>query len=240
MPIGIIIDAASVALGGLVGSQLRKFLTSETIDQLNLVFGGCSMAIGVYSIALMANMPAVVLAIILGTLLGLFLRLGDRINTAAARAQRTISHIFPSSSTEDITPQLVTAIVLFCASGTGIYGAIVSGMTGEHSILITKAILDLFTAMIFACSMGPVVSFISMPQFLIFLLLFVCAKAIYPLTTPTMVSDFKACGGIIMLFTGFRMTKLRMFPLADMLPSMLIVMPISYLWTTYLIPLVGA
>lgn len=48
---------------------------------------------------------------------------------------------------------LVTIIVLFCASGTGIYGSIVSGMSGDHSVLISKSILDLFTAAIFACSL---------------------------------------------------------------------------------------
>ena len=30
-----------------------------------------------------------------------------------------------------------------CASGTGIYGSIVSGMTVDHSILLAKSILDL-------------------------------------------------------------------------------------------------
>ncbi len=37
-------------------------------------------------------------------------------------------------------------------------------MTGEHSILIAKSILDLFTALIFACTLGGVVSLIAIPQ----------------------------------------------------------------------------
>ena len=48
---------------------------------------------------------------------------------------------------------MVTAMVLFCASGTGIYGSLTSGMTGDHSILIAKSILDFLTAMIFACQL---------------------------------------------------------------------------------------
>ena len=53
-----------------------------------------------------------------------------------------------SISEEEFMTTLVTVIVLFCASGTGIYGSIVSGMTGDNSILIAKSVLDLFTAMI--------------------------------------------------------------------------------------------
>ena len=51
--------------------------------------------------------------------------------------------------------------------------------------------------------------------------------------------DFKACGGFIMLATGFRMIKVKMFPIADMVPSMILVMPISALWVNYIMPLVS-
>ena len=74
---------------------------------------------------------------------------------------------------EEFLTQLVTIIVLFCASGTGIYGSLTAGMTGDNSILISKSILDFFTAAIFACNLGYVVSIISIPQFLIFFVLFI-------------------------------------------------------------------
>lgn len=45
-----------------------------------------------------------------------------------------------------------------------------------------------------------------------------------------MILDFKACGGFLMLVTGFRMVKLKMFPIAEMIPAMILVMPLSWLW----------
>ena len=59
---------------------------------------------------------------------------------------------------------LVTIIVLFCASGTGIYGSLDSGMSGDHTILISKSILDFFTAMIFGGTLGMVVAAVAIPQ----------------------------------------------------------------------------
>lgn len=141
-------------------------------------------------------------------------------------------------SDKEFTDELVTVIVLFCASGTGIYGTIVSGMNGDHSILISKSILDLPTAMIFACSLGVVVAFIAVPQLVIFMLLFMLAGVIYPMTSPSMINDFKACGGVLLLATGFRMIKVKMFPVADMIPAMVLVMPVSWMWVTYVLPLV--
>ena len=213
------------------------------METLNLVFGACSMAMGIGSIILMKNMPAVVLAVIVGTVLGLAVRLGARIQGAAAYMRRGAAYLFPAErekmTGESFDALLVTSIVLFCTSGTGIYGSVISGMTGDHSILIAKSILDLFSAMIFACNLGLVVSGIAVPQVLIFSALFLGAGFLYPLTTPAMVNDFKACGGIIMLCTGFRMVGLRPFPIADMLPSMILVLPLSWGWSSFVLPLVS-
>jgi len=42
-----------------------------------------------------------------------------------------------------------------------------------------------------------------------------------------------------MLVTGFRIIKVQMFPTADMIPAMVLEMSISWLWTTYISPLVS-
>ena len=114
------------------------------------------MAMGISSIVLMKNMPAVILAVILGTVIGLVIHLGQKIQMAGLGMQKVMSRMLKSKVEADIEYKttMVTAIVLFCSSGTGIYGSIVSGMTGDHSILLAKSILDMPTAMIFACTLG--------------------------------------------------------------------------------------
>lgn len=242
MPIGIIINSLSIIIGGLLGGFLGHLLSEDFKVQITLIFGVCSMAMGIPSISQMANMPAVILAIILGTSLGLLLNFNQKINAAATLMQKPIAK-FPQQelklSYDDYMSTLVTIVVLFCASGTGIFGSLTEGMTGDHTILIAKSILDFFTAAIFACNIGYVVSVIAIPQFLIFFSLFLVATVVFPLTTPTMILDFKACGGFLMLATGFRMIKVKMFPTADMIPAMLLVMPISWIWTTWILPLLG-
>jgi uncharacterized membrane protein YqgA involved in biofilm formation len=54
------------------------------------------------------------------------------------------------------------------------------------------------------------------------------------MTTPAMLADFTATGGVLMLATGLRISGIKSFPIANMLPAMIIVMPISYLWVKYL------
>lgn len=243
MPIGIIINGCSVILGGILGCVLGKRLGSQLQNKLQMVFAVCSMSMGIGTIVLMQNIPAVVFSVIFGTMIGHLIHLEDNVNRAAKRMQKIIMRLLGSrsgmSSAEEKGDMLLTVIVLFCASGTGIYGSMISSMTGDHSILIAKSILALFTALIFACSLGLVVSMIAIPQMILFLILFICAGLIYPLCTLEMIGDFKACGGCIMLATGFRMVRLKEFPIADMIPAMALVMPISWAWMNYILPLVS-
>lgn len=241
--VGIVINSCSILLGGVMGTILGNLMSTELKNELNLVFGLCSLGMGINSLVLMENMPAVVFSIILGTILGILIHLEDKINGVAKGMQSIIGRLFNNKNTvlsnEEYLNQLVTIIVLFCASGTGIYGSLVAGMSGDTSILISKSILDFFTAAIFACNLGYVVSFITVPQFIIFSVLFMFSKVIFPLTTATMINDFKACGGFLMVATGFRMMKLKNFSIANMLPSMIFVMPFSYIWVMCILPLLG-
>lgn len=240
MPMGVIINALSVVLGGMFGGFFGEKLSDEFKKEITLIFGVCSMGMGISTIVLMKNMPAVVFAVIIGTAVGLIFHVGQMVKSGATYMQIPINKIFGNHShmdMEDFQAQLVTIIVLFCASGTGIYGSLDAGMTGDHTILIAKSILDFFTAAIFACNLGYVVSVIALPQFVIFFLLFLGAKLIFPLTNPTMIADFKAVGGFLMLATGFRMVNIKQFPTADMIPAMVFAMPFSYLWTAIIMPM---
>ena len=235
MPIGAIVVSLAVTCGGLIGSVLGNRLPEIMKSQMNNIFGLCSICMGVSAVMLMQNMPAVVFSIIIGTLLGFLVKLGTGIQKGCTAV---LNRVMKGSSQES-NDLMITAVVLFCASGTGIYGALDSGMTGNHSILLAKAILDFFASMIFACKLGKATSFIAIPQFAVLLSLFLLAKVIVPMTTDFMVADFKACGGFILVATGLRMLQLKAFPVADMLPAMVLVMPISYAWVTWILPLIG-
>lgn len=241
MPVGIIIDSVAIISGGILGALIANWVSEELKNKLNLIFGLCAFAMGIKTIPFMENMPAVILALIVGTIIGVLLHFETLVTGGAILINKCFSKIMKtyssSISREEYMETFLTLIVLFCCSGTGIYGSIVSGMTGDHSILIAKSVLDFFTAVIFACLLGPSVSFVAIPQFIIFYALFLLAGVIYPHTTPAMIADFSACGGALLFAIGFRMIKVKMFPATEMIPALTIVMPASWLWTNVVIPL---
>lgn len=44
-------------------------------------------------------------------------------------------------------------------------------------------------------------------------------------------------GGFLLIATGCRIAKMQDFPVADMIPAVVLVMPLSALWTNYIAPL---
>ena len=196
MPIGVIINALVVVIGGIVGALAGDKISESFKENLNTVFGACADGDGdQFGGADGENMPAVVFSVIVGTSIGLAMHLGQRIDRAGLMMQKGIGRVLSglqragkeqqeltgkisaagqtdavgkkdsadstgtvgqtdTAGTADSSAVLVTALVLFCASGTGIYGSIVAGMTGDHSILLAKSILDFATALILPVRWG--------------------------------------------------------------------------------------
>ena len=232
-PTGVLVDVCAVLVVGLVGAVIGPKLSRDLCNSLNLIFGARSMAMGISYIVKLETLPAPMLAIIVGTAVGHLIHLEGGISRAARSLQGPVSAPIKTESSGDMTEdewmdRYIAAIVLFCASGTGVFGALQSGMTDDHSILVPKAILDFFTAIIFAADLGFMTLLIAVPQLAIIIVLFLLVGVIVPLTNDVMIDDFRACGGILILCTGFRTCRIKSFPIADMLPVMVLIFPFSY------------
>lgn len=236
MPVGIIVNASCVLVGGLLGAFLGKHMPTRVRDALTFLFGISSMVLGITLLRDVANLPAVILSLILGTIIGELLRLEDKISLGSAKLKGVVEKLTRRSSDEDdqYITRFVTLLMLFCTSSTGILGALSEGMTGSATVLLTKSVLDLFTAFAFAASMGVLVALIAVPQLVLLLLFYALAGVIMPLTTPAMVGDFMACGGAIAIITGLRLSDIKQFRVTNILPAIVLVMPLSWLWTQLL------
>jgi hypothetical protein len=55
----VIVNVLAVALGGVLGTVFSKKLSTRFTTELNKVFGVCAIGMGISSVPLMQNMPAV-------------------------------------------------------------------------------------------------------------------------------------------------------------------------------------
>ncbi len=234
IPVGPIIDSGATLAGALLGASLGHLIPQRLKTVLPLTFGAASMALGIIMIEKIHIIPAVILALLLGSILGEILKIEPNIEKVARKIQGPIQKLFSKGNSQvdeqTMLVQYVSVLVLFSASGTGIFGALNEGITHDTAILVSKAFLDFFTAAIFGASIGYIVTSTVIPQIVILVSLYYLSHFILPLATEGMRADFSACGGIIMLVTGFRICNIKNFPIANMLPALVLVMFISHYW----------
>lgn len=226
MPIGIIIDSSLVLIGGGIGAFACNILPKKVLNELPSIFGLSAMVMGIVLIVKMQNLTPIILALILGAIIGELLNLENRLIKMISKITNKVY-----SENFDDMETLVIVIVLFCFSGTGIFGALNEGFSGESSVMITKSVLDFFTAITFGVTLGYLVSFIAIPQFIISLILFFSAGIIVPILSDGMLLDFKACGGIITFAAGLKLSKIKSFNIINLIPAIIIVIPLSYFWS---------
>ena len=82
---------------------------------------------------------------------------------------------------------------------------------------------------------GAVLGILSGIVFLAALALFFVAGAIAPFVTPEMLQDFISCGGVLTIVAGMRVSGIKQYPIANMIPALLLVLPASAIWQTLMV-----
>ena len=216
MPIGVLTNCTAVLLGGLLGTALGKILPQGLKDNLPTLFGFCSIAIGVNSIIKASGMTAVVLAILVGFAIGHSLHLEQWTSKFFHKLVRTL-HLGGG-------PVLLQRLRL-----------VQHPDRGHHRRSLTADVqsragrLHGHDPCLHA---GAAICAIPLPQVVILLLVFGVGKLLAGVLTPTMFADLSACGGILTMAAGFRVSKIKSVPLVDLMPALILVMPFSALWSS--------
>ena len=212
------INTFAVVLGGLLGTLFGDKIRSEYARGIMTVMGFTVAAIGIQSAAGIKSFLVVVLSMAIGTLLGMLLKLDDRINGLGdwvkGKLARTPLGKGPFSE------GFVTCTLLFCSGTMAILGSIRAGLDHDYSILLTKSVMDGISAMAFASALGSGVLFSAVPVLLYQGTITLLASAVEPILTAEVVGEMSGVGGPIFLAMACNMAGLgkEHFKVGDMLP----------------------
>lgn len=227
MSAGVFADCLCVLFGALCGCFLGRFLPQKVKKELNILLGFCSVSIGITSIIKVYAMAPVVLAILAGYIIGAVLKLETALTAAASVVLKRLPIARQDGSSLE---RYVTVLVLFCCSGFGIYATFVEAMSGDSSILFSKAVLDMMTAMIFAADLRYAVAVVPVPMLAVLLVMSGVGRLIAPIVSQEMLMNFIACGGILTLAAGLRVAEIKKMAITNLIPALILVMPLTSLW----------
>ena len=94
---------------------------------------------GVVLIARVSHMPVMVIATVLGAFLGELIRIEDGLALVGGLAKRLVEKVATTPrgiSHDTFIESFVAILVLFCASGAGIFGALNEGMTEFTGVML--------------------------------------------------------------------------------------------------------
>ncbi len=234
---GPLLNSAAVLVGGCFGVIFARFIPRRLQEGLPAAFAMISIAMGIAMIVKVQQLPAVAIAIILGLAIGELCYIEKGVQKLGNAIQSNLARIIPAHNhtmtREQYNQNFTALIVLFCAGGTGVVGALTEGISGDYQLLLVKSFLDLFASMIFATTFGAAVISISIPQLLVQGSLFLSASLIMPYMNDMTFGDFSACGGIIMIAVGLSIARIKLLAVVNFLPALVIIIPISIYWQEF-------
>ncbi len=222
---GVIANTALVLLGGAIGLRLKKGMP-ESIKQIIMIgLGLFTCALGLKMGLEMKNGLLVVLGLVLGGAIGQIVRIEEGIEALGEQIRKWIG----SKETGSFAQGFVFASVLFCIGPMTILGCIKAGVENDQNILLIKSIMDGFSSLILASSLGLGVLFSGVTVLILQGALVLLSRQLVFLTDVSYLSDFTAVGGLIILGIGVKLLELKSVKAANFLPGLALILLFTYL-----------
>ena len=228
---GTIINSAGIVLGGVAGLLFGKLLKERYQESLNMACGVSVLFIGIAGAmegmlkidgdALSsAQALRVVICLALGALIGEAVDIESRFERFGEWLKRKTGN----AKDKNFVNGFVTASLTVCIGAMAIVGAIQDGISGDWSILATKAILDFVIVMVMTCSLGKGCMFSAIPVFVFEGAMTLLAVLIKPLMTDAALDSLSLIGSILIFCVGLNLVWGKKVRVANLLPSIVFAM----------------
>ncbi|EFQ83816.1 hypothetical protein HMPREF0063_10532 [Aeromicrobium marinum DSM 15272] len=240
--IGTLTNVVTVLVGGglglLIGGRLDERIRSTVTTALGLVTlliaADAAVAVGdpalTDAVGTSAPMLIVLGSLLIGGIVGSWWRLEDRLTAVGGWLQRRLvrrdAGESPDTDGVDRRARFVEGFVIsslvFCVGPLTILGSFQEGIGNGPDQLWLKSLLDGFAALAFAASLGVGVLASALAVAVVqggLTLVGVAAGSVLP---EAHLAAITATGGLILIGVALRLLDLKSFPVADLLPALLV------------------
>ena len=220
--LGVLINSVAVVIGSLIGLIFKNKISERVSKPVMIGLGVCILYIGISGSLVGSNTLITISSIVLGVIVGTILKIDDSINKLAKKIEQKFKK---EDNTESLAEGMVTATLLFCIGAMTITGSIQAGLTGDNSILITKAVLDLISAIMLAASLGRGVILSSISLLVSQGLLVLLASVIAPYMSNIVINEITCVGSLLIILIGTNFINSFVFTLAGRSHAFLYLFP---------------
>ena len=219
--IGTFINIATVLIGGILGLIFGSRLPDRIRQTVVAGLGLFTIGYGLYNFIKTDNPLIVLGSILIGGLLGEWWKIEDGLQHLGRSLEKRFAG--QSQDSNRFIRGFLVASILFCVGPMTILGSIQDGLTGDYSILATKAVLDGFAALAFASTLGIGVMF-SVVVILVYQggISLLAAQLNQVISTP-MMNEMNAVGGIILIGIAISsLLEIKSIRVGNFIPALII------------------
>ena len=223
------INVITVVAGGTLGALLGERLPSRIRHIIMQGVGLVTLAVGMSMALTTNNFVLVLVSIVIGGILGEWWRLEERLDGAGEWLEAKASR-FPFLARGEFTKGFVTASLVFCVGPMTVLGSIQDGLSGDYTLLAVKSVLDGFSSLAFAASMGMGATFSAITVLVYQGILTLGASLFENILTDAMITEMTATGGVMILGIGLLLLEIKRIRVANFLPTLAIAPLLVALW----------
>lgn len=230
---GTLVNTLAVLAGSVVGllltwlaSRFSQVLPAGSVrlgERLQtIIMQGvalCVMYLGISGSLQGQNSLIAILSMVLGAILGEILDLDRRMQSLGEWVQKKTERLALGGGKTSISEGFVTASLLFCVGAMAIVGALQDGLTGDHSTLFAKSLLDGISSVVFAASLGVGVMFSAAAILIYQGLIAVAASFLSPFLGDAVIAEMTCVGSLLIVALSLNMLNLTKIKVMNLVPA---------------------
>jgi uncharacterized membrane protein YqgA involved in biofilm formation len=197
---------------------LRRFLNADLQATVRAVIGLFTLVIGVQMAVQTRNPLVLLVALLTGALLGEALHLDAGVRAIGEWADRRARRRDGQSG---VSLAFVTTSLLFCVGPLTVLGTFQDGTRGDITLLAIKSMLDGFSSIVFAASLGWGVYLSAGTVLVVQGALTALAFFLQTSLGKVETTELTAAGGVAVVAIGLGLLELKSIRVANLLPSLL-------------------
>ncbi|MBZ4687631.1 MAG: uncharacterized protein PWQ96_23 [Clostridia bacterium] len=219
--IGTWVNVMAIICGSLLGIVLKKGLPDKIKEITMQAIGLGVVLVGLKMAFVSENLVIVLLSMAFGAAVGEWMNIEGFLEKVGKLLEDKLSALGNGKSS--IARGFVAATLLYCVGAMAITGALQSGLTGDHSTLYAKSVLDGITAIILTTTLGIGVIFSSLAVLFYQGTITLLAGIMQNIISDVVITEVTATGGLLILAIGLGLLEIKKIKVGNLLPALLFV-----------------
>lgn len=213
---GVLINAAALTAGGVLGTLGGRLMPEKMKQTVLAATGLVSIGIGISGAIGSSNQLIPILSLVIGSVIGELLHIEDGVTRAGDWLQKRFG------KSGSITEGFVTGSLVFAAGPMAVMGALESGLKNDHTILMTKSVIDMAGSVAFAGSLGIGVAFSALSILVLEGTVTLLASLLTGVLTDAVITEISVTGSLIIIGVALNVLGLTKLRIMNMTPALLL------------------